>query len=503
MHIKHLRDYFRDDNGNFAIILAFTLPVILIGVGIAIDYGHVVTERARLQANLDAAVLAGQKAVLNGTDGISVANSYFSANLPWQGPTASFVYDTDGISIKGSATWSMPTLFGGFTGVPTLPVNVYAEAANENNSNTTTTTTTTQQPKKYINIYFLVDTSDSMGIGATSVDQANMLKATASVVDACGTIHNDVQCAFACHNPWATSGQWNGGNSKASCTYNGTTNGDPTFWPNGNWDFLEANGHVSSIPASGNNFNYRIDYARSAVQNAVNTLIQKSNGTNGVINVSIWSLDSHAVQIQALTSPSSISASVYNNIQLKSGVGTGDTNIHQGMVNFAQALSQSGDGSSPQSPLGFVIFMTDGIQDASYSPANGDTGNDPNFVTISPNAGYSEHYMEPINSIDCSAIKQKLYSIYLINYQISISNTIGQDNDDRVAWINDNMYSIQSGMMNCASSSNYIPSDPSGSTISDDLSSVISSIIAPLSPGSTGTNTNTTVVPGTSVKLTR
>ena len=126
----------RDASGNVAIITALIAPVLLIGIGAAVDYSHAISERASLQAAVDASVIAGAEAAATGmqSTGISVANSYFAQNVPWSGPTASFQFNSNG-SLTGQVTYSMSTLFATFTGIGKLPLDVSATATSGQQGN--------------------------------------------------------------------------------------------------------------------------------------------------------------------------------------------------------------------------------------------------------------------------------------------------------------------------------------------------------------------------------
>jgi Flp pilus assembly protein TadG len=118
-------------SGNVAVASALTAPVVLIAIGAAVDYSHAVSERAKMQAALDSAVIAGAQAAGSGSQtAISVAQSYFSQNITWAGPTATFQFDSSG-ALTGSSSYQMPTLFGAFTGAATLPLNVTAAASGQ------------------------------------------------------------------------------------------------------------------------------------------------------------------------------------------------------------------------------------------------------------------------------------------------------------------------------------------------------------------------------------
>ena len=59
LHRSPAERFFKNRDGGVALTTALSLAVLLLGVGAAVDYSTMVTERSRLQNSLDAAVLAG------------------------------------------------------------------------------------------------------------------------------------------------------------------------------------------------------------------------------------------------------------------------------------------------------------------------------------------------------------------------------------------------------------------------------------------------------------
>ncbi len=127
---RKVREFAIDRSANFAVMSAFAAPIVMIAVGAAVDYSHAISERQRMQAAIDAAVVAGVESAqtTSQSTALTVANGYFASNITWSGPTASFQFNSDG-SLTGVGSYTMPTLFAGFAGIGTLPVDVTATAA--------------------------------------------------------------------------------------------------------------------------------------------------------------------------------------------------------------------------------------------------------------------------------------------------------------------------------------------------------------------------------------
>jgi len=134
----HLKRFAGHRNGSVAILFALSSAVILLAVGIAVDYSLAVSTRDKMQAALDAAVIAGAEA-----SSTQVAKNYFANDAPAIAAAnpngASFSFNANG-SLSGSETYSMPTifpLFGPLAGVSTLSITVVATASPSTASTTT------------------------------------------------------------------------------------------------------------------------------------------------------------------------------------------------------------------------------------------------------------------------------------------------------------------------------------------------------------------------------
>ncbi|EJW13436.1 Von Willebrand factor type A domain protein [Rhodovulum sp. PH10] len=116
--------FWSDTRGNIAVIFALVLvPVVLLAGGM-VDYTRTQNVEARLQAALDAAVLAGL-----GADDVAVARSVFSANLSGtegalSGPDFTLGSDT----LTGTAAIAVPTGFLGIARMETLTARATATA---------------------------------------------------------------------------------------------------------------------------------------------------------------------------------------------------------------------------------------------------------------------------------------------------------------------------------------------------------------------------------------
>lgn len=133
----------RNDKGTVLVVVALFSVILLAVTGLAIDSGIGYGVKAKLNAALDAAALAGAQAVSSGQSdserraaAVDAGQRYFAANFPagWMGATpgginVTAVHEEDGywrIGVDGTAT--VPTTFMRVLGRDLMTVNAEAEA---------------------------------------------------------------------------------------------------------------------------------------------------------------------------------------------------------------------------------------------------------------------------------------------------------------------------------------------------------------------------------------
>ena len=378
-----------NERGTFAIYAALSFPIMLVIAGFGLDYWSTLSIKTRLDAAADTAAVAGANAAnafvqLNGSlmsgtvlnlnaiaAGTAAANQAFYANAGATEintpvvPTISVTYQNQAYTATVSFSTTRPTGFSGFFGVTSLGLSG--------------TATATQHQLTYINVYVLVDTSQSMGIAANQAQMTALYNATAPYnPDGPG-----IGCVFACHDP------------------SGTTVS------------MESVAHA-------NNVTLRIDVARAAIYNMAQTA--NSSAVNGNIKFGVYAMQQNPSSgslltevypadpnLTSLTSnyPLLMTAMAPTSYVLDLGSnnsgGTGDSNQTQSLATFAQKLPASGDGSSASSPLVYVYVITDGALDT-------------------PGACVDGHCTSAMQSSACSALKQKgatvgvVYTTYINIY---------------------------------------------------------------------------------------
>jgi Flp pilus assembly protein TadG len=106
----------QDVRGNVAILFGFAIIPIVLGVGVAVDYGRALLVRERMQTALDAATLGvASWPGLSNAEMVAKAQQYFSANYPTTsnhfGTVSPLNLSVSGNSIVVSASASVPTTF--------------------------------------------------------------------------------------------------------------------------------------------------------------------------------------------------------------------------------------------------------------------------------------------------------------------------------------------------------------------------------------------------------
>jgi Flp pilus assembly protein TadG len=250
--LKLLRRFVTDRSGSFAVLTAFLLPVALVATGIAVDYGLALSSSQRLTAAANGAVLSALSEVQARSDRDEVVTEdeieefirgFFaasSANIPLTSVTSvtpRATIDRNEISASIGFQANYTTALMNLFGRPTVPIS--------NNARAVVTL------RSYINVNILVDTSQSMGIGATVLDQQKVAQATG--------------CAFACH-------------------------------------INQSRGNSSYDRARANGANMRIDVARDAVVAALDAMAQNEQ-FDGQVTASLYRFSNVPTTILSPTAP--------------------------------------------------------------------------------------------------------------------------------------------------------------------------------------------------------
>jgi Flp pilus assembly protein TadG len=155
----NLRHFGRDRRGNVAILVAFTLVILLITVGAAVDYGRALAVRDRMANAADSAALAmGSWTNLNQDQLTTKAKQYFAANYPptTLGTAGTIAVGFSGDNITVTVSGSVPTTFMKLAHLSALPVAA---------------TSVVTKKQRNLEVVLVLDTTGSMGftLGGSTV----------------------------------------------------------------------------------------------------------------------------------------------------------------------------------------------------------------------------------------------------------------------------------------------------------------------------------------------
>ncbi|WP_431324031.1 pilus assembly protein TadG-related protein [Rhizobium sp. YTU87027] len=301
-------------NGNVAISFALVLVPMLLAVGASIDYVRAYNVQAKMQSDLDAALLAAIKEVdtLDEDKIQKKVETWFAA----QTDLDSSKYSLSGSNIKISKTnksiqavaaASVATTFMRLANIDTVNVSVASSVAGPATS--------------FMNVYVVLDKSASMLLAATTAGQTSLRNSAAS-------------CEFACHTD---EGQ--------SFTYKGTKYSNV-------YDLSKAMG-----------ITLRADVSVAAVKEVL-TMIDSANKSSSHVKVGLYTIGATATEVLAPTY-STATALKYlstDSMKLNSATSEDATYFDVALAKMASLVGTAGDGSSASQPLKLVLLLTDGVQ---------------------------------------------------------------------------------------------------------------------------------------------
>jgi hypothetical protein len=219
---------------------------------------------------------------------------------------------------------------------------------------------------KYIDVYVLADNSASMAIGATDAD---ILKT-----------YNATGCALACH----------------------------------------ANG--SDVVAKNAGATLRFDVMKSALSKIINDI--KNSGSPNVFRFGVYSFAQFMnTEINITSNLTGVDIAI-GNMQM-AGTYAG-TNLATNLNSLkAKILTSTGDGSSPLTPIVYVILITDAINDSTQNNPDGSLTSDSSYVPYAPNAvpdpvlssytdvsGLNPNWCQPLKDIGVNFITMELEYLF-------------------------------------------------------------------------------------------
>lgn len=318
-------------DGNVALIVALVIGVLLFGMCMAIDYTMAASRRDQLQGYADAAALAATTPTAMAT---TAAAAQAAAQAAWDGQASAFsgiTGESGTVKVHDSSpgnsgnvrtvtvdfTANSSTLFASVLGITSLPLKGSSSA--------------TAGSTPFINIYVLVDNSQSMGIADTQADMNTLYNLTQQ--------KNADGCVFGCHVPLG-----------------GEPNSD------------EALAHQ-------NNVTLRIDSAKSAITTMIN--LAQSKGMSAHVRFALYTMgggDSGSgnllKQVSGLSNNYGGLLNTVSNIDLEPGAQgvIGDTDVEDAVTKLKASLPPTnGNGANRAHAVNYVFVVTDGLDDSDQS----------------------------------------------------------------------------------------------------------------------------------------
>ncbi|MCJ2133673.1 pilus assembly protein TadG-related protein [Methylobacterium sp. J-026] len=393
--------YGRARSGQVAITLALVAMPILFASAAAIDYGRRNAVKARLDTALDGAVLAvmSQKTNSISTTNLQNMETQFRAEAA-KVPGVTVTSFTPGTPVNGASTLSLTASY-----TATVKTSL-ASMMKVVTMNIGGTASSTRNLFQYINFYLLLDNSPSMGLAATDTDVNNMKNATGG-------------CAFACHQH--------------------------TFDSSGNvtGDNLNDNYHI----AQKNNIKLRIQVLRDAVS----ALVDQANASMSLpqqFQMEMWTFNDSTTQtrLQAMTATLSQIKTAAANIDIAYAYynqSDNQSDFERAITKMNTTIPASGTGSTAASPIRFLFFVTDGVEDTGGTVTN-------------QSAGFqyqSNRFIGPFSPSTCKALKNNnvrigiIYTQYLPLYDNSFYNSYVRPYENQIG----------PSLKSCASDGLYFP----------------------------------------------
>jgi hypothetical protein len=391
------RRFAREAGGNFTIMFAFTAPVLILFIGMGVDYWTALSDKSRMDTAADAAAIsavntavayykANPLSLTNATTlkldaeaaGVAQATKVFNVNM---GATQVFAPNGTGpvlpsiqicpvggtpcgaLTFNSTVTWSgqVRTHFGPLVNITNIAISGSSGA--------------TAGLNPYVDFYVVVDTSGSMGIPTSSQDQETLIANNPDNPTEAAAGYTG-GCQFACH----FSGYQGYNYASAPATFLA----------------LKLNSVANAIQA--------------LITSATNT--QAATAQTNEFRIGIYPFIRNAVQAVSITnsySPFTAATAFVNPAQpppagtlptyLDDGgvaypaIGSGGTHFENLWGDMYPAYMQApGTGLSTSSTLPFIILITDGVDNSqTYSPFSGSYPQVPSttFCTNAKNLGYT------------------------------------------------------------------------------------------------------------------
>lgn len=429
--------FLTDRRGSFGLLTALVLPVVILGVGIAVDYGLALDASQKLKAASDAAVLGAigeaqeayiQQESVDLEDLIKQAGEeFFKANQA--GLVSVHVDEIDVVPQVNKNELSAELSYAAVYNTSLLKIFGYDEIPISNSSHAAVNV------RSFVNINFLIDVSASMGIGATSLDQQKV----ASAVD----------CAFACH-------------------INSARGSSP-------YDKARAAGATM-----------RIDVARNAAISAVDV----SEDTAEFADQVTFGLYKFSNELTTVVSSSDARASNYSFLktalrdEILLDMTNGGTNIGGAISSLTKLIPKSGSGLRANDRIQYLIVLTDGVESGQAWTASKGWFKHPSTDENSPYKTYAAHEVNyALDAETCEKARKKDIGIFFIytEYLEPIYGDFGDHDKLRFSFVTNNLLPlIPKRFATCTTEADNVVKATTPAEIEQTFTRIVKGLSAPL-----------------------
>ena len=427
--LNYLQKFRTDTHGNFAIIFAVIVGLLILAASIAITLSDMVKARQAIQYSADAASLAAvinpDNDELTAENRAEIARTHYLTNInnatgEFFDPVVSVTENNGVFTAQISGEAKIPHFLGVL-----IPRDFSIVGASA-------TALSASQDPPHVNLFFMVDNSASMGIGQTLADQMDMLMDD-DVFDATGVR----ACAVACHQE-----------------RNGTSS---------TYTYYREQGVRLRLDAARDALLGFLNEVRDNPVETANTRVSISTGSERFLGPNVHRLEPNIA--------SAIDAA--NTFELAPFEGGGhialdQTNISGFLGTLNSELTTIGDGSSIDNPEVYAILMTDGIENFWFQSDIINEGG----VIISGNSTTDptdpEFRLQTMSSNMCTTLKERGVNVIVMNveYIVPVLQRWGddivsfEDVDDpvgnaRIEIVLDLVEDVEPPMQACASSPEF------------------------------------------------
>lgn len=402
-----MRKLWKSRDGNVAILFAAAFVPLALMIAGAIDVSLLQNADSKVKSAADAAALAAVRAAVDSRRDNPTGDAWRQA-----AQEAAVEYFSNNLNVLGDTTVDVPNVkIDEVDGSFRVTVDYHAKVqarflrfAGWDELNIKGTAFAQAHPPKYLRVNFVVDTSPSMGIGATVADQSLM--------------YSKLGCAISCH-------------------YN---------------DVFGAKDNLAQVRTLGAVL--RMDVAKDAIVKIIEKL-KLVQTAKSQFEIGVYAFGNSLIPVESGTTDLDVAISGVRRLELTNASHQGGTNAYYSLSELA-AITKAGGGSAGDNRTVFTVLLTDGVdnrtalQATAANPSIVEYYMDPNFRNFPPQ--HTNGFVGMVQSIDpagCSPLKGPDQKVITMELEYLIPQT--KNPEARLAFIRSTLLPlIKSNMAKCA-----------------------------------------------------